>query len=102
MNNLSRLKKSALSVAILSALGIGTTGVVVMAASALYTPIDNDPTKSGEITFSELAMEVYDPRTDDFTGEHAVFRQRTKGSSLVLDVLPGFDDARIPPSGFYV
>jgi hypothetical protein len=95
----TQLKKTAISVAILSALGVGTTGVVVMAASALYAPFDNDPTKSGEITFPELAMEVYDPITDNFTGEHAVF-QGTGGSGLVLDVLPGFDDARIPTQTF--
>ena len=95
-----QLKKTALSVAILSTLGISVTGVVVMAASALYTPIDNDPTKSGEITFPELAMEIYDPITDDFTGEYAVFQQGTMGVSLALDVLPGFDDARIPSQTF--
>ena len=94
---------SALSVAILSALGIGTIGVGIMAApSALYTPIDGDSTKSGEITFSEFAMEIYDSFTDDFTGEHAVFQGTggTGGTGLVLDVLPGFDDARLPSQTF--
>jgi len=64
-------------------------------ATTNYTPITNDPQKAGEITFEKFMMEVYQPLTDKPTGEYAIF-SAPAGSNFTLEVLPGFDDVRIP------
>jgi len=86
--------KTALSVAILTALGLGAN--VNSEPSATYTPILGDSTKAGEISFDKMMVELYNPLTDDPTGEYAIFE--AGGNPLVLDVLPGYQDTRIPPS----
>jgi hypothetical protein len=92
-------RKTALSVAILTALGLGAN--VNSEPSATYTPILDDPitpekenlNEAGKITFKQMQVELYNPMTDEPTGEYAVF---AGGNDLVLDVLPGYQDTRIP------
>lgn len=89
-----KLKSTIISVAITSLLGASIIGLA--APSATYQKIDNDLTKSGIITFDKFMIEIYDPLTDDPTGEYAVF-QAPDQSQFTLDILPGFKDARISP-----
>jgi hypothetical protein len=89
-----KLKSTIISVAITGFLGASIIGLA--APSARYQKIDNDPTKSGIITFDKFMIEMYDPLTDDPTGEYALF-QAPDESQFTLDILPGFKDARISP-----
>ncbi len=118
MNN--KLKPAVLSVSILGALGVGIGNSVE--ASTTYTPIaidnfgnPNTYNKAGEIDFDKVMFEIFDPLTDEPTGDYAVFhaprigelneqtRRRFYPSSeyndgkFTLDVMPGFKDVRISP-----
>jgi hypothetical protein len=66
--------------------------LALTAPSATYQKIDNDPTKSGIIAFDKFMIELYDPLTDEPTGEYALF----EADNFKLDILPGFKDVRIP------
>jgi hypothetical protein len=85
------LKNKILSIAIAGCLGVSLTGLEA-APSATYNAIANDLTKSGEITFDKFMIELYDPLTDEPTGEYALF----EADNFKLDILPGFKDVRIP------
>lgn len=70
--------------------------VTTAASIATYTPISDDLTKSGQVTFSEMAVEVYVPPTDEPTGKYAVFKRTGGVEDAMLDVLPGFFDIIFP------
>jgi hypothetical protein len=117
MNN--KLKPAVLSVSILG-LGIGYS-VDALSASAIYTPIaidnfgnPNTYNKAGEIDFDKVMFEIFDPLTDEPTGDYAVFHAPRRGEynpqtgyfspsseykdgKFTLDVMPGFKDVRISP-----
>lgn len=89
------LRKTALSLAVLTALGLGNSTVNVWSEpSATYEPNSTNPAMAGKISFNKMQVELYNPITDDPTGEYAVFE--AGGDPLVLDVFPGFQDTRIP------
>lgn len=117
-----KLKSTVLSVSILGALGVGIgNSVDAVSASATYTPITidnfgnpNTYNKAGEIDFDTVMFEIYDPLTDEPTGDYAVFHAPHIGEynseqgyfypsseyndgKFTLDVLPGFNDVRISP-----
>ncbi len=75
--------------------GSGSSGTTPTSASATYTPITNNTQKYGEITFEKFMIEIYQPLTDKPTGEYAIF-SAPAGSNFTLEVLPGFNDVRIP------
>ena len=85
------IQKTVLSIAIAGCLSVSLTGLEA-APSATYKPIANDLTKSGEINFKKFMIELYDPLTDEPTGEYALF----EADNFKLDILPGFKDVRIP------
>jgi len=94
------IKNKVLSIAIAGCLSVSLTGLEA-APSATYNAIANDLTKSGEITFKKFMIELYDPLTDEPTGEYALFEAPTGfyndgSNSFKLDILPGFKDVRIP------
>jgi hypothetical protein len=60
--------------------------------SVTYTPIKDNSEKAGDITFNKFMMELYQPLTDEPTGEYALF----EADNFKLDILPGFNDVRIP------
>jgi len=117
MNN--KLKPAVLSASILG-LGIGYS-VEALSASAIYTPIaiddfgnPNTYNKAGEIDFDKVMFEIFDPLTDEPTGNYAVFHAPRIGEynqqtgyfypsseyndgKFTLDVMPGFKDVRISP-----
>ncbi|WP_069471106.1 Calx-beta domain-containing protein [Candidatus Marithrix sp. Canyon 246] len=64
-------------------------------ASAIYIISNKNPEKAGDITFNKFMMELYQPLTDKPTGEYAIF-SAPAGSNFTLEVLPGFNDVRIP------
>jgi len=66
------IQKKVLSIAIAGCLSVSLTGLEA-APSATYQAIANDLTKSGEINFKKFMIELYDPLTDEPTGEYALF-----------------------------
>jgi len=99
-----KLKSAVLSASILA---IGSNA---WSATAIYTPITGKPAKSAEIDFNKIMIEIYDPLTDDPTGEYAVYhaphnnefspQRGYKSGNFTFDVLPGFRDVRIAPQSF--
>jgi hypothetical protein len=94
------LKSKILSIAIAGCLGVSLTGLEA-APSATFQTIANNPSKSGEIRFDKFMIELYDPLTDEPTGEYALFEAPAGfyddgTNSFKLDILPGFKDLRIP------
>lgn len=94
------IKNKVLSIAIAGCLSASLTGLEA-APSATYNAVANDLTKSGEIKFEKFMIELYDPLTDEPTGEYALFEApigfyNDGTNSFKLDILPGFKDVRIP------
>lgn len=106
-----KLKSALLSVTILGSLSVGiTSSIDAFSASATYTPITGNFAKSAEIDFNKIMIEIYDPLTDEPTGEYAVYhaphnhefspQPGYKSGNFTFDVLPGFRDIRIAPQSF--
>jgi len=92
----TKLKSTVISIAMTSFLGASLIGLEASSApSAIYQKIENDPSKSGVIVFDRFMIEVYDPITDEPTGEYALFQ--APNNQFSLDMLPGFKDVRISP-----
>ncbi|WP_069472551.1 hypothetical protein [Candidatus Marithrix sp. Canyon 246] len=105
MNN--KLKSIAMSASLFAIAGIGSNA---WSSSAIYTTITGNLAKSAEIDFDKIMIEIYDPLTDDSTGEYAVYhaphnhefspQPGYKSGNFTFDVLPGFRDVRISPQSF--
>jgi hypothetical protein len=90
-----KLKSIVISVAITGCLGTSLIGLETFSApSARYQKIANDPSKSGIIAFDKFMIEIYDPLTDEATGEYALYKA-PHGNPFSLDILPGFKNFRI-------
>jgi hypothetical protein len=105
MNN--KLKSIAISASLFAVVGLGSNA---WSATAIYTPITGNLAKSAEIDFNKIMIEIYDPLTDDPTGEYAVYhaphnnefspQPGYKSGNFTFDVLPGFRDIRIAAQSF--
>ncbi len=102
-----KFKSIAISASLFAVVGLGPNA---WSATAIYTPVTGNLTKSAEIDFNKIMIEIYDPLTDDPTGEYAVYhaphnnefspQPGYKSGNFTFDVLPGFRDVRIAPQSF--